>query len=119
MKLELPDPSAPPAEGEPGEEGYRAPEPLNLMPTKSRSSVVLLKPARDEPGAEAKGSAAMALAIPADPTAKQPLDDGLKDAPAAVAAVRKIIEAAGEAAVPDGFTLLAESPTLRTRRSRR
>ena len=123
MRLELPDPSAPPAEGVEGEEGYKAPEPINLMPTKSRSAVLLLKPAatgaKDESGNEVKGTAAMALAVPSDPTLKQPLDDGIKDAPSAIAGIRKIIDAAGDAETPEGFTLLKEAPTLRTRRSRR
>jgi len=123
MRLELPDPSAPPPEGVEGEEGYRAPDPINLMPTKSRSAVVLLKPAatgaKDEAGNEIKGSAAMALAVPSDPTLKQPLDDGIKDAASAIAGIRKVIEAAGDAETPAGFTLLKEAPTLRTRRSRR
>ena len=61
------------------------------MPTKSRSSVLLLKPtAKDGSGK----SAAMALAIPSDPAAKQALDDGLKDAPAAVETIRALIAAA-------------------------
>jgi len=83
MKLDLPDPNAAPAEGTQGEEGYKPAEPLNLMPTKSRSTVVLLKPSGS---GDAKGNAALALAIPSDPSAKQALDDGLKDASAATAA---------------------------------
>merc|ERR1719310_29975 len=58
MKLELPDPSASP--------DAESPEPLNLMPTKSRSAVVLLKPASSK--GEGGASAALALAIPSDPS---------------------------------------------------
>jgi len=115
MKLDLPDPSATAVMGD--DEVERT-EPLNLMPTKSRSSVLLLKPtAKDGSGK----SAAMALAIPSDPAAKQALDDGLKDAPAAVETIRALIAAAEAEAkeVPTGFTLLDETPTLRARRSHR
>ena len=63
----------------------------------------------------------MALAIPSDPAAKQALDDGLKDAPAAVQTIRELIAAAEkeDKEVPTGFTLLEEAPTMRTRRSHR
>jgi hypothetical protein len=110
MKLELPDPTAPPH--------AQSPQPHNHMPTHSRSSVLLLKPAAS---GDEKRSAAMALAIPSDPTAKQALDDGLKDAPAAVQAIRRLIAAAEAEAkeVPSGFTLLSEPVTLRSRRSHR
>ena len=66
-------------------------------------------------------SAAMALAIPSDPAAKQALDDGLKDAPAAVQTIRQLIAAAEaeDKEVPAGFTLLDEAPAMRTRRSHR
>ena len=104
MKLELPDPNASP--------DAESPEPINLMPTKSRSAVLLLKPAATGAAApvplrtahaasstasssgppppaanlghpprracirrlgegDEKKTAAMALAIPSDPTAKQ------------------------------------------------
>ena len=65
LKLDLPDPSATAVVGD---DGVERTEPFNLQPTKSRSSVLLLKPtAKDGTGK----SAAMALAIPSDPAAKQ------------------------------------------------
>jgi len=117
LKLDLPDPSATAVMGD--DEVERT-EPLNLMPTKSRSSVLLLKPTSSSADGGGK-SAAMALAIPSDPAAKQALDDGLKDAPAAVLTIRALIAAAEADAkeVPTGFTLLDETPTLRARRSHR